>query len=294
MCVFWFLVGISLFVFKPNGSSKHCFESDSHQVGRAHSRDVPVWCGHPAQLLFQALAFPHTLWWTKEEPQFGAWARPRWWSRTCFAGGPSWCLCRRDRSVGFADFCSESLGKVNATPIAAGKIGSLCWCLGQRVQLHEPVPARQEQSSSTNKKFFLLSLSGQKILSQISLRQRLNSALSACSFNSAFCTLFKIVVESTKLVLPLEKINPRIMKAGTNKLQQCFVSAQVCSEQDAQSQWGRGVGIKTSFRPSPHLHHQFRVQVLSHNCPCWFAPGTALTYVSTIQGAAFPITLWLS
>lgn len=175
---------------------------------------------------------------------------------------------------------SESLGRANATPIAAGKKGSLCWCLGQRVQLHEPVPARQEQSSSTNKKFFLLFLSGQKILSQISLRQRLNSALSAYSFNSAFCALFKIVVESTKLVLPLEKINPRITKTGTNKLQQCFVSAQVCSEQDGQSQWGRGVGIKTSFRPSPHLHHQFRVQMPSHNCPCWFAPGTALTYVS--------------
>lgn len=175
---------------------------------------------------------------------------------------------------------SESLGRANATPIAAGKKGSLCWCLGQRVQLHEPVPARQEQSSSTNKKFFLLSLSVQKILSQISLRQRLNSALSACSFNSAFCALFKIVVESTKLVLPLEKVNPRIMKTGTNKLQQCFLSTQVCSEQDGQSQWGRGVGIKTSFRPSPHLHHQFRVQLLSHNCPCWFAPGTALIYVS--------------
>jgi len=60
-----------------------------------------------------------------------------------------------------------------------------------------------------------------------------------------------------RLVLQLKKKKnyPIIIETGTNKLQQCFVSAHVCSDQNAKLRLSRmeGVEIKTSFRQTGHV-----------------------------------------
>lgn len=66
---------------------------------------------------------------------------------------------------------------------------------------------------------------------------------------------------------------PRIIKAGTNKLWQCIVSAQVCSEQDAKSRLSgaEGTGIKTSYRQAGHIS-TVSSELRCSPSPCWFAP----------------------